>query len=148
MKVLLLLAAITLMQPNLHSLDVANDQMIKNYNVARTTALNVLTPQHRELLGTIAARLATSTNADYIKAAKELDLVLSPTEKHAIITAYTVDHDKMRAIMQNVGRASFHDTTVLHIGSPPSSGSTAGATLLYLALNLGPATMNAMIIAR
>jgi len=122
--------------------------MIKDYHVARATMLTALTPPHRRLLASIAARLATSINADYTGATKQLDLALSPAEKHAILVAANAEHEKMRVIMRNVS-ISVHGATVLHIGAPPLRGSdSAGFVLIHTAMNLGPMTMNTMIISR
>jgi crotonobetainyl-CoA:carnitine CoA-transferase CaiB-like acyl-CoA transferase len=149
MKSLVLVALLAIASPNLLAFDAPNAQMIKAYNIARATMLTALTPVHKQLLATIAARLATSTTADYTDAAKKLDLALSPTEKHAILSAAHAEHEKMRAIIRGVNTFSMHGTTVLHIGSPPVRGSdTAGFVLIHTAMNLGPMTMNAMIVVR
>lgn len=149
MKSLVLVAVLAIVAPNVLTFDASNAQMIRAYNVARATMLTALTPSHRQLLASIAARLATSTNADYTDAAKQLDLALSPAERHAILGAANAEHEKMRAIMRGVNTFSMHGTTVLHIGPPPLKMSdTAGFVLIHTAMNLGPMTMNAMIVSR
>jgi len=149
MKSLVLVALLAIVPPHALTFDASNAQMIKAYNVARATMLTALTPSHRQLLASIAARLATSTNADYTDAAKELDSALSPAEKHVILNAANAEHEKMRAIMRGVNTSSMHGTTVLHIGPPPLQGSdTAGLVLIHTAMNLGPMTINAMIVRR
>lgn len=153
MKSLLFAAVLAIViPPNLNTFDASNAQMIKAYNVARSTMLNALTPAHRQLLGSIAARLATSANADYVDAAKQLDVALSAAEKRAILSAANAEHEKMRTIMRAAAliasTPSMHGTTVLHIGAPPLhlSSDSAGFVLLHTAMNLGPMTMNAMIV--
>jgi hypothetical protein len=148
MKSLILVALLAITSPNaFDAFDASNAQMTKDYNVARSAMLTALTPSHRQLLASIAARLATSTSPDYTDAAKQLDVVLSPAEKHAILTAVDAEHEKMRAVMQHVNTSFMHGTTVLHIGAPPLRGSeTAGFVLIHTAMNLGPMTMNAMIV--
>jgi len=151
MKSLVLVALLTTLAPNLLTFEASNAQMINAYNVARTTMLSALTPSHKQLLASIAARLATSTNPNYTDAAKQLDLALSPAEKHVILRAANAEHEKMRVIMRGAAAranpSSMHGTTVLHIGPPPLQGSdTAGLVLIHTAMNLGPMTMNAMIV--
>src|SRR5579859_2125860 len=111
MKSLVLVGLLAIIPQNLLTLDASNAQMIKAYNVARATMLTALIPSHRQLLASIAARLATSTNADYTDAAKELDLALSPAEKHAILSAANAKHEKMRTIMRSVNTSSMQGTT-------------------------------------
>ena len=125
---LFLVALLAIVGPNTHTFDASNAQMIKAYNVARTAMLTALTPSHRQLLASIAARLATSTNADYTGAAKQLDLALSPAEKRAILSAAKAEHEKMRAIMRVANNSSLHGATVLHIGPPPLKVSDTAAS--------------------
>lgn len=154
MQSLVLVALLAIVAPNLLTFDASNAQMIKAYNVARTTMLRALTPSHKQLLASIAARLATSTNPNYTDAAKQLDLALSRAEKHAILSAANAEHEKMRAIMRGAAArantSSMHGTTVLHVGAPPLllGSDTAGFVLIHTAMNLGPMTMNAMIVRR
>jgi hypothetical protein len=73
----------------------------------RSQMLAALTPEHRQLLATIAGQLATSPNPDPKAAAKQLDDALTSSEKQGILKAeqsYRTQtkalHDKMLAQMQ------------------------------------------------
>jgi hypothetical protein len=132
--------------------DGINAQMAKDYFAARATVLSALTQPHRELLGSVAARLATSANPNYSGAIKQLDSALSPAEQHAILSAYDAEHEKMRAIMRKAGAVAFsqRDTTVGHLGLGTmfNTPKSAGSFLLWTAMGDGPPTFNAMIIRR
>jgi len=130
--------------------DVLNEQLTKDYYEARATMLSALTPPHRQLLGSVAARLAMSANPDFPGAVAQLDNALSPAEKHAILSAYDAEHEKMRAIMGRVGAWAFskHDTAVGHLGlEPPTHAKdTAGTLLLWAAMGDCSPTFNAMVV--
>jgi len=148
MKSLILVALLAIVAPNpLDAFDAPNAQMAKDYSVARSAMLTALAPPHRQLLASIAARLATSTSPDYNDAARQLDVALTPAEKHAILTAVKAEHEKQRVIMEHLNTSLMHgNTVVLHIGAPPLRGAeTAGFVLIHTAMNLGPMTMNVMI---
>jgi hypothetical protein len=83
-KMLVPVILLGIVTPNPRAFDTSNAQMIKAYNIARTTMLAALTPSYRRLLASIAARLATSANPDYTGATKQFELALSPAEKRAI----------------------------------------------------------------
>jgi hypothetical protein len=155
MKVLLLAVLLGIGSPNANvwpHYDALNAQMASDYYAARSTVLSALTPPHRQLLGSVAAHLATSANPDYSSAIRQLDGVLSPIERRAIMSAYDVEHEKMRAIMRKLNAVAFsqHDMTVGHLGLGTrfNAPTSAGAFLLWVAMGDGPPTFNAMIVTR
>jgi len=153
MKYLLLAVLLGIIPPNAGvwpHFDALNAQMAEDYYEARATMLSSLTPPHRQLLGSVAERLATSANPDYSGAVKQLDRALSPAERRAILSAYDAEHKKMRAIMQKSDAFAYsqHDTTVGHLGLGTmfNTPNTAGSFLLWAAMGDGPPTFNAMVV--
>ncbi len=75
-------------------------QMRKLHEQFRAQILGALTPEHRQLLASIAGNLAIADKPDIRAAAKQLDEALSPGEKSAILADAKAMHDQMRAQMQ------------------------------------------------
>jgi len=144
----LLFIAVGASAPTMPNFAAANAQMVQSYNEARAAMLMALTPAHRQFLGTLAGRLATSARPDYVVAARRLDSALSDNERNAIIRAAHIEHTHMRTIMMHARPPSMSNAIVLNVGSGPMSESgTAGAILVHIVMSAGPMTMNTMIVA-
>lgn len=73
-------------------------QMQQMHRQLRSAVLAYLTPEHKALLGRIAAELATSADPNYDAAASRLDAALSPGEKQNIMTAANAALTKMQSM--------------------------------------------------
>lgn len=67
---------------------------------ARSAMLAALTPQHRQLLGQVAAGLATSPDADFESAARQLDAALSSGEARSIVNISSSLHQQMHQTLE------------------------------------------------
>lgn len=67
----------------------------------RSEMLGVLTPEHRQLLGQVAATLATSPDADLESAARQLDAALSAGEARSIVNISTLLHQQERQVFES-----------------------------------------------
>lgn len=66
---------------------------------ARVSALNALTPAHRNLLAQVVGQLAISPNPDIASAARVLDTNLGPSEGQALITLSTSLRQQSQQLM-------------------------------------------------
>jgi hypothetical protein len=66
----------------------------------RSNLLAALTPQHRSAVASIAGQLVLAPNPNYAAAIAQLDALLSPAEKSAIVTISANERASMRALMQ------------------------------------------------
>ena len=73
-------------------------QMRKMHDQFRAQVLGALSPEHRQLLASIAGNLAVADHPDYRAAAQQLDAALSPSEKSAIFDASKQMRDQMKAM--------------------------------------------------
>lgn len=93
----------------------------------RDQLLSALTPAHKQLLASIAGKLATEDRPDFAAAAKQLDDALSPQEKSTILADAKAAHEKMLALAAQRGMQppQFHHAPVdagrilLMMAAPP-----------------------------
>lgn len=76
------------------------EQMRKMHEQFRAQILGALTPEHRQLLASIAGNLAIAPQPDYRAAVRQLDDALSPAEKSAILADEKQMREQMRAQMK------------------------------------------------
>lgn len=68
----------------------------------RDRVLGALTPAHRQLLANIVGQMAVSEKPNHRAAAAQLDAVLTPGEKNAILGAHREAVTQMHALFQQV----------------------------------------------
>jgi hypothetical protein len=78
------------------------EQAQKLHEQARAQMLAALTPEHKQLLATIAGQLAVSPNPDPSAAAEKLDAALSPQEKQGILKADDALHEQLKNLHQQM----------------------------------------------
>lgn len=119
-------------------------QMAQIHSVERAQILNALTPAHKTLLANVVGRLAISVNPDFREAARELDAVLSASEKQQIISAAQTARNKARSLMPNMhpefpmgpphelreNRTPDAGRILLRLATPGPSDSTSARTRL------------------
>ena len=128
--------------------EAARKQIEQIRSQERSKVLGALTPAHRQLLGTIAGQLATSTAPDYRAAAQRLDGALSSSEKQAIVNASNDARQQMRAQMESMRqqmsqmggppRGPGGPPMTMHGGEGERRTPSAGEILLRVAMGGGP----------
>jgi hypothetical protein len=78
------------------------EQARKLHQQYRSQMLAALTPEHRQLLATLAGQLATSDNPDPRAAAQKLDAALSPAEKQGVVNAANTLRTQMQKLHQQM----------------------------------------------
>src|SRR5215467_2150812 len=86
--------------PGFGAFQQVHEQVDKARTQARTTMLNALSPQHRNLLAQVVGGLAVSQTPDINAAAKTLDNELSPGESKAIVDASNALDQQIKKIME------------------------------------------------
>lgn len=110
----------------------ANFQKMRQLHAQyRDQMLAALTPQHRQLLASIAGNLAVAEHPNYRGAVEQLDSALSPSEKSAVIGAAKSMRQQMRAMRP----ARSGGMPRPRIGTPrrPMHAPSAGRILLMMA---------------
>jgi len=69
---------------------------------ARSQMLSALTAEHRAEIARVIGSLAISTNPDPRAAARDIDAMLSPRERDAILSAQTAERSQMQALHQQM----------------------------------------------
>ena len=115
--------------------------MTQIHSDERVAMLNALTPEHRQLLATIAGQLAIATTPDYDAAAKQLDNALSPSEKQAITDAQKSARDKMKAAMDKMQTPPGATRMGGNRFYRRAESMTPGSTLLHTAMGEGNQVM-------
>jgi hypothetical protein len=75
-------------------------KMSQLHTQARAQVLASLSPAHKAAFANIVGQLAISANPDPAAAARQLDALLSPGEKQAIVRAHDAARAQARSLMQ------------------------------------------------
>lgn len=82
------------------------EQMRQLHRQTRTQILAALSPQHRTMVANIVGGFAVASNPDPTSAARQIDAILSPGEKQAVLNVAAAARATMRNAME-AHRAQF-----------------------------------------
>src|SRR5215472_12866345 len=124
-------------QPGFGAFQQVHEQVDKARTQARTTMLNALSQQHRDLLAQVVGGLAVAQTPDINAAAKTLDSALSPSETKAIVDASNALDQQIKQILEaarpELGPPGGSAGNRMYVGRPEAA-SGAGMILLQTAL--------------
>lgn len=116
-----------------------HQKMAQIHTQARTQILASLTPAHKAAFANIVGQLAISANPDPAAAARQLDAMLSPGEKQAILRAHDAARTQARSLMEAAHQQmSSSMPSTVHVRSMPKENEAqeapdAGRILLMMA---------------